>query len=165
MKHYKDEINLFIDCELDADKREELFSHLSECNECRDLMADLLLLKDKSQKYCSDNISNLKTKPKSVNKYYMIGFYISSAAAVLLIFLLTTSKPKEVYITKNEVRVDTVFVQKDVPITTVNNLNSFIPGKKEGNDVSSQQRYIDYVKSMRTVIITDADIVKERKGS
>ena len=167
MRHYNDEINLFVDCELEMEKRDELFSHLSECKECQNLLVDLLALKEKSRIFCSDNISDLKNKPKTINKFYRLGFYTTSAAAIILLFLFITSKPKETYITKNEVSVDTVFVQKEVPAAqlTNSNSNSFNPGKKGIGEKSSQQYYVDYVMSLRTVKITEADVVKKRNGS
>jgi hypothetical protein len=167
MKHYDYEINLFADCELEEEKREELFSHLVGCKECQNLLADLLLMKEKSRTYCADNITKLQSAPKRTSKFYKIGFYSSAAAAVILLFLLTTAKPKETYITKNEVRIDTVFVQKEIPIAQLQkaNSNSFTPGKKELKVESSQKSYLLYVNSLHSIKITDADVIQTRNGS
>ena len=45
MKHFDDEINMFIDGELGDEMREELFAHLTGCDECQNTLTELLLLK------------------------------------------------------------------------------------------------------------------------
>lgn len=166
MKHYDYEINLFIDGELDEENREELFLHLAECNECRNTFADLLLLKEKSKAHCSESINQLKQKPSVAKSFYKFGFYAASAAAVFLLFFLVSQKPKETFTTKNEVRIDTVFVQKEIPVTQnqLTNTNSLTPGKKELIQ-SSQQEYLRYVMNLRTEKFTEADKLKLDYGS
>lgn len=165
MKHYEYEINLFADGELPRQDHKELFLHLPECDECRKTLSDYYLLKEKSRDFCSQNISYIKNKPSKQSIFYKAAFYTSAAAAVILLFILFTNKPAPTYITKNEVRVDTVFVQKEVSYTQnqmVKN-SSLTPGKKELIQ-TSQQEYLRYVMSLRTVTFTDTGN-KTTKGS
>ncbi|MCX6174345.1 MAG: zf-HC2 domain-containing protein [Ignavibacteriales bacterium] len=166
MKHYDYEINLFIDGELEEENREELFLHLAECNECRNTFADLLLLKEKSKAHCSESINQLKQKPSVAKSFYKFGFYAASAAAVFLLFFLVLQNPKDTFITKNQARVDTVFVQKEIPTAQnqITNTNSLTPGKKEYIQ-TSQQEYLHYVMSLRTEKFTEADLIKLDNGS
>jgi len=162
MKHYEYEINLFADGELPAQEQKELFVHLSECGECRKNLSDYYQLKERSRDFCAQNISQLKNARSKSNIFYKTGFYISAAAAVILLFLLFTDKPAPTYITKNEVRVDTVFVQKEVPtnqIQTVRN-NSLTPGKKGLNPKTKRQPYLEYLLTLRTENVTEADLVR-----
>lgn len=167
MKHYEYEINLFSDGELPPHDYKELFVHLAECDECKKSLADYLLLKEKSKEFCSKNISFLMNKPAKQNMFYKVGFYTSVAAAVLLLFMLFTNKPIQTYNAMNGARVDTVFIQKEVPSTQNQNVknNSLTPGKKELRKETSQQAYLNYMMSLRTVKITDADVIKTRNGS
>ncbi|TSA28927.1 MAG: hypothetical protein D4R68_03190 [Ignavibacteriales bacterium] len=166
MKHYDYELNLFIDGELEEGNGEELFLHLAECNECRNTLADLLLLKEKSKMYCSENINQLKQKPSSSKSFYKFGFYAASVAAVFLLFFLFSRNPKDTFTTQKQVRVDTVFVQKGIPVTQnqLTNTNSLTPGKKELIQ-SSQQEYLRYVMNLRTEKFTEADKLKFDYGS
>lgn len=159
MKHFEYEINLFTDGELAKQDQKELFVHLVVCGECQKTLSAYLLLKEKSRDFCSQNISLLKNKPAWQNIFYKVGFYTSAAAAVILLFILFTNKPAPTYITKNEVRVDTVFVQNQ----TVSN-NSLTPGKKELVS-TSQKEYLRYVMSLRTEVFTKADLIQSDNGS
>ena len=163
MKHYEYEINLFVDGELEKEKQSELFEHLAACNECQSLFTDTFTLKEKTRLFCIENLNQIKNKPKPVSKFYKIAFYVSSAAAVLLLFLLITAKPKETFITKNEVRVDTVFVEKERTIALANNKSFSTPGKEKL--FNSQERYLQYVNSLRTIKFTDAAIIETNNGS
>ncbi len=166
MNHYEYEINLFADGELPQHEQKELFFHLAECGECQKTLSDYLLLKEKSRDFCSQNISLLKNKPSKQNLFYKVGFYSSAAAAVILLFILFTNKQTPTYFTKNEARVDTVFVQKEVPSPqnqTVK-ISSLTPGKKEFV-FTSQKEYLRYVMSLRTEVFTKADLIKSDNGS
>ena len=167
MKHYEYEINLFADGELPREDQKELFVHLAECDECRKILADYLLMKERSREFCSKNISLIMNKPSKQNIIYKVGFYTSAAAAVILLVIMLTNKPAQTYNSKNEVRVDTVFVQKEIPIAQnqLTSNNSLTPGKKELIEESSQKAYLHYLMSLRTVKITDADVIKTRNGS
>lgn len=162
MKHYEYEINLFADGELSAQDQKELFSHLADCGECRKTFSDYLLLKEKSRDFCSQNLSQMKNKPSRLNIFYKVGFYSSAVAAAILLFVLFTNKSAPTYITKNEVRVDTVFVQQDVPYTQNQNVknSSLTPGKKELNQKRKRQPYLEYLLSLRTEKVTQADLVR-----
>ncbi len=165
MRHFNEEINLFVDGELDREKQSEMFAHVAECGECRKLFSDLITLKEKARIICAENLDEIKNKPKAQNvgKFYRAAFYASSAAAILLLFLLATAKPKEVLVTKNEVRVDTVFVGKEKAIAIVKK-NSFSPPGKE-ELFNSQEKYLQYVNSLRTIKFTDAAIIETNNGS
>lgn len=151
MKHYEYEINLFVDGELEKEKQSELFEHLADCQDCQSLFADTLTLKDKTRLFCVENLNQLKNKPKPVNKFYKIAFYASSAAAVLLLFLLITEKPKETLNTKNEVRVDTVFVQKEIPILETKYIPSNPNNETKMVFNSSDKSYIAYIMDLPTI--------------
>lgn len=161
MKHYEYEINLFVDGEPAENVKTEMFSHLSDCTECRSLLSDLITLKEKSRVYCSENLSQIKNKPKPASRFYKIAFYASTAAAILLLFLLVTAKPTETFVTKNEVRVDTVFVQKEIPIAQnqLTKNSSSTPGKKGKKSNAQKSSYLAYIISLKTEQVTFADIV------
>ena len=160
MKHYDFEISLFIDGELENEKHNELFSHLAGCADCQKLLADSLVLKEKARVFCTENINEIKNKPKAVNKFYKYGFYASAAAAVLLIFLLASTKPKEVLVTKNEVRVDTVFVEKAINTNQIVAVNTITPGKKVVTAKNKKREaYLDYLFSLRSEKLTETDLV------
>ena len=167
MKHYDNEINLFIDCELPDEQNKELFIHLEGCKECQNTFSEFIMLKEKTRTLCMENLNQVKNKPEPVTMFYKFGFYTSVAAAIILLFLLTTEKPKEIIITKNKVRVDTVFVSKESPTSqkqiTVN--SSLTPGKKELLVESSQKEYLRCVMNLRSEKITDADLIKLNNGS
>lgn len=167
MRHYEFEINLFVDGELAGESRKELFEHLSECSECQNTFSQFLQIKEKSRTFCSDNLNQIKNKPKQSTKLYKIGFYTSAATAVFLLFFLVSQKPKETLITKNQVRVDTVFVQKENSNTQFQktNANSITPGMKELPKESSQKAYLHYVMNLRTEKFTEADKLKLDYGS
>lgn len=166
MKHYEYQINLFVDGELPKGEHKELFVHLAGCDECGKALSDYYLLKERSREFCSQNISHIKNKPSKQNIFYKVGFYTSTAAAVILLVILFTSRPAQTYLSKNEVRVDTVFVQKEVSFTQnqIAQNNSLIPGKKELVS-TSQQEYLRYVMDLRTEVFTQADLIKSDSGS
>lgn len=162
MKHYDYEINLFIDGELVETEKQEMFIHLASCEKCRNTFEDFIRLKESTRKIIGEDISEIKNKPKRTNLFYRIGFYASTAAAIIFLFIITTSKPKETFVTKNEVRVDTVFVKPRIP--EVNNqitmTHSATPGKRSVSVESSQKEYLRYVASLRTEKLTEADIIQ-----
>ena len=164
MKHYEYEINLFVDGELEKEKHSGLFEHLANCNDCQSLFTDTLILKEKTRLFCVENLNQIKNKPKPVNKFYKIAFYASSAAAVLLLFLLVTAKPKETFITKNEVRVDTVFVEKEKPILNEGKKELFANTKQKSKS-SNEVAFVNEMKKMKTTKITLSDLIKYDVGS
>jgi hypothetical protein len=153
MKHYDYEINLFVDGELAETEKQELFAHLAECNECRNAISELLLLKEKSRLHIAESINGIKKAPKKINAFYKIGFYSSAAAAIILLILLAAGKPKETFVTKNEVRIDTVFVNKEIQIAQnkITEARSVTPGKRIVPVETSQKEYLRYVMSLRTI--------------
>ncbi|RJQ61239.1 MAG: zf-HC2 domain-containing protein [Stygiobacter sp.] len=162
MKHYEYEINLFVDGELEKEKQSGLFEHLANCEDCQSLFTDTFTLKEKTRLFCVENLNQIKNKPKPVSKFYKIAFYASAAAAVLLLFLLITAKPKETFITKNEVRVDTVFVEKAVN-NEIKNVSTL--GKKLKTINSNQFSLVNEMKEMKSAKITFSDLIKYDVGS
>lgn len=156
MKHFDFEINLFVDGELGEADKKEMFTHLSECEECRNTLSDFLLLKEKSRMHITENIKEIQNSPKKNKLFYKIGFYTSAAAAIVLLFLFATSKPKETFVTKNEVRIDTIFVKKEIPIAQnkIAPAHSITPGKRRMPEESSQKEYLRYVMSLPTLTFT-----------
>ena len=148
MKHYELEINLLLDGELLEDEKEELFNHLAECPECRKAFSEYAELKDKSNGYCTRLLAAGKTKNFSRHKqpapkFYKRAFYLSSAAALLFIFLQFNQKPSIQYITKNEVRVDTVFVPKEK--TVIKQAKGNIPSESNQKNIS---QYLASIKDL-----------------
>jgi len=167
MKHFDYEINLFVDGELGEIDKKEMFIHLSECEECRNTLSDFLLLKEKSRMHIAENIKEIKNTPKKNNLFYKIGFYTSTAAAIVLLFFLTSSKPIKPFTTKNEVRIDTIFVKKEIPIVQNKTApaHSITPGKSKMPIESSQKEYLRYVMSLPSEKITNADLIQKDIGS
>lgn len=161
MKHFSEEINLFVDGELHREKQSEMFAHTAECGECRKLFSDLITLKEKSRIFCAENLEEIKNKPKvqTIGKFYRAAFYASSAAAILLLFLLATAKPKEVLVTKNEVRVDTIFVEKSIVQNQPTVANISNAAKKVNKSKPQKSPYLAYLLSIKTEQVTFADIV------
>jgi len=153
MKHYDYEINLFVDGELTVDEEKKLFIHLSDCDECRKEFSEILLLKEKSRKFISDEISKLTGKLNRRVGIFKVTTISSVAASIVLLLLLLTSKPEKEFYTKNIVRVDTIYVSKSLPITqtkiTKGSLNT--PREKRPPESSSQKEYLRYVMNLRKV--------------
>ncbi|MFA7419814.1 MAG: zf-HC2 domain-containing protein [Melioribacteraceae bacterium] len=164
MKHFNEEINLFVDGELESEKQSEMFAHTAECTECRKLFSDLIILKEKSRIFCAENLDEIKNKPKAqtIGKFYRAAFYTSSAAAILLLFLLATAKPKEVLVTKNEVRVDTVFVEKEVSVQKTPKRHITIVATKRKDN--SQIKYLDYINSLKTEKVVFNNTFDSKEG-
>ena len=174
MKHYEYEINLHFDGELDNEQEIELYNHLSVCRECRENFNAYNRLRRETKTVYNKKITGILFQPDSeteelnkiistkkienLSKYYRAGFYTSAAAAVILLFLLIAVKPKETILTRNEVRIDTVFVNKDIPVAQnqVTNAHSVTPGKRKVHVESSQKEYLRYVMSIPTITFTDA---------
>ncbi len=159
MKHFDYEINLFLDGELQEENRKELFAHLAECEECTNIFLDYLSLKEKTRNYFAGNITHLKNKPSGHNRFYKYAFYTAAAASIIFVMLLLNGKPKTQYITKNEVRVDTVFVQKESPSSKnkTTRINPFTVGKKVLPEELSQKAYVNYVKGLRSIVFSKSN--------
>lgn len=162
MKHYEFEISQFVDGELNGGEKNELFRHLSECSECQKIFSEYLTLNEKSKDFCAGKISdyiqeNLPITLNSAyakintgrkwNRFYKSAFYISSAAAVILLFLTVTRKPDTEVITKTVSRVDTLFVPKERVVYKTVQVNSV---KQLKNTESNEREYIKYVLNMRS---------------
>lgn len=173
MRHYEFEINLQIDGELGNEEQIELYNHLSICQECRDNFNKYNQLRRETKPIYNKNIANVLLnlnedeligtrdagKVDSSKKFYKIGFYISAAAAIILLFFLTSSKSKETFVTKNEVRIDTIFVKKEIPITQNKTVRAYsiTPGKRSVFVESSQKAYLQYVMSLRSITFDDGN--------
>lgn len=190
MKHYEYEINLFVDGELPKEQSREMFLHMAECTECRNIYSDFILLEKKSKEYFERKINgiianqtpkiserevtgvpiksiNEKGNNKSGNLFYKIAFYISAAAAVIFLFLFIGKQQEPVYPKRSEVRVDTVFVPKEKTIIKLvkDSGSSDTPGNKDLREKEKNRRYLQYVMNLRSEKVTDADLVQKSKGS
>ena len=61
MKHYDLEISRFIDNELSANEQKELFSHLSNCEDCGKILSDFMEMKQNSRSFY-ENLSVVLNK-------------------------------------------------------------------------------------------------------
>ncbi len=132
MKHYDYQINLFVDGELEENEREEMFTHLAGCKQCQALLSDMMILKEKSKVFCNEHLSEIKNKPMKVGKLYRIGFYASTAAAIILIFIL---------------------VSKSLNIVSSKYDNSTHEKILIQNKELTEEEYLHHIKKIRTVSI------------
>ena len=181
MKHYEYEINLLFDGELNKKEQVELYHHLSICDKCQEDFNKYNMLKAQTKSVYEkklyemflpqENVSTDSTDIKRNNRikysntFYRIGFYTSAAAAIVLMILLTTSSPKRVFITKNDSRVDTVFIQQEKNTPKITAAHSKAPGKRDVPVKSSQNEYLRYVMNLPVEKITDADLFEHINGS
>jgi hypothetical protein len=166
MKHYEFEINLLIDGELPENAKDELFTHLSTCRECQNSLSQYLLLKEQSREFCIQKINKLKPKDVEKINYYKIPFYISAAAAIILIFLFIGIKTQTTYITQKYVKVDTVFVSSKNK--TLVHLQKEIPPMNKVKKESAERipdPSISYLFNLQSEKITDVDLVKNNNRS
>jgi hypothetical protein len=179
MKHYEFEISQFIDGELTAGEKKELFLHLSECSECQKVFSEYLTLKEKSKDFCAGKIAGhmkenmsiplddvySKIAPvipivekKKVNIFYKSAFYITTAAAALLLLFIITRKPYTEIVTKTESKIDTVFVANQ-------KTPAKIPGfKSTGTPERSDKEYLKYVLGLRSDKIRESEVIEVVKG-
>jgi hypothetical protein len=167
MKHYDFEISLFVDGELAEEDKEKLFAHMAACKECRNTFEEYLRLKEKSKDFFIQKMDKLKNKDAGKNKFYKISFYASAAAAVILIMLLAGGKERTAYIAKTEVKYDTVYVsEKSESAGQIKKLPApQAVKKKETSKQDEDSKIIEYVMSLPSEKITEADLVKQENGS
>ncbi len=153
MKHFETEINLFIDNELEESEQEKLFGHLATCLNCREKLSRLILLKERTNKIISDELTGLISVPRKENKVYKISFYAATAAAAVLLIIVLSFKPKEKLVIKNEIRVDTVFVRERNNVVNTKKVTGGIktPGVIKPSEQSNQKEYLRYVMNLRKV--------------
>lgn len=179
MKHYEYEINLFVDGELPEDKNKELFAHMAECTECRNLYPEFVLLEKQTKEYYDQKISsNIPNKSPLANIYpaknnnqirknskvnnpqfYKMAFYISAAAAIILMFINLNKKPETASLTTNAIRVDTVYIQKEIPVNIAKNEISVIPAKHVSTFKKNKSPYLTFILSLKTEKVTSLDKV------
>jgi negative regulator of sigma E activity len=172
MKHYEYEISLYADGELSDDESREMFAHLAECSECRNLYSEFSLLEKKVKENYSKSImetiadrkmpalssiilrqpklkvnesnesKTLKNIPirKNVNTFYKTAFYTTAAAAVILLFVLISTKKPVQFIKNNDIRIDTVLVPKEKTIVKYVRLVR--------HPENSNKDYLEYVNSI-----------------
>lgn len=159
MEHCEYEINLFVDGELPSGNTKEVFLHIAECEYCSKYFSEILLVKEKSKGYFTKHFDRLKNEHPKKNYFYKLAFYFSAAASIVLLMITLFDRPEIKYISKNEVRVDTIFVAKGIPIARTKTQRdfSFTPGKKEQSAEPSLKSYLRYVMSLRTVEFTNAN--------
>lgn len=154
MKHCEFEISQFVDGELTGEGKNELFRHLSECSECQKVFSEYLELKEKSKDFCAGKISKEISKkaftlnptvPERKRLFYRTAFYISSAAALLLLFFTVTLKPRPEVITKTVNNIDTVFVLKEKIIYKAA-LQAY--RKSVDNRENDKKAYVEYLLTL-----------------
>lgn len=153
MKHYEYEINLFWDNELSSEEEAELYLHLSICDDCRKDFQKYRQLKEKSINHFKKYGAQRANQTKTFNPFPVIS-YISSAAAILLLYLLVTNSSKETFITKNEIRTDTVYVIKKIPLKEIL-LVQPVKNKSITPNRYTEESYIKYVLDLPTIKITN----------
>jgi hypothetical protein len=159
MKHYEFEISLFVDGELPEMGKKELFTHLSECMECRDTLSEYLLLKEKGASFCAVKMETLKKNGQAKNRFYKYILYTSAAAAILILALNINLKPH--YITKTEIKYDTVFVSQRIEADNNVKMKPVLTSNKKRilKEIKAS-KMIYNIKNMASVKITDADLIK-----
>lgn len=158
MKHYEMEINQYIDGELSSDETKEMFRHIGECDECRGLLSDFIVLKDKARLYCAENIKEISNTP-SVKRsgFYKYAFYASSAAALILLFLLSTFKQEQKPEILNVTRIDTVYVEKEVRVPALKEPRQSNLVSNKSRNAGNKSPYMAFIMSLKTESVTPAD--------
>ena len=135
--------------------------------------ANVAVLQNERENSSGMNISNEPSVKKNIrpdqisndikvrNKFYKYAFYISSSAALLLLFLSFISKPKIQYLTKNEVRVDTVFVQKEKPALKFVKQEKTTKGINPGENNSTYLKYLATLPS-KQIVLNNIPVNKEK---
>ncbi len=158
MKHYEMEISQYIDGELNPDESREMFRHIGECVECRELLSDFIMLKDKSRSFCTENIKEISgTRPAKSSGFYKYAFYASSAAAIILIFILSTFKQEQKTEIVNAARVDTVYVEKEIPIPETKPVPQPKLASHRSRSSINKSPYMAFIMSLKTESVTPAD--------
>lgn len=150
MKHYEFEMSLYIDGELPKEEEANLFSHLTECGECRKVFLSLHKVKKMAKDHFTKKLEIPDKKEKAEGNIYKYSFYAASAAAVFLLIFFLNRKPVTVYTTKNEMRVDTIYIRKEKPELKIVKKERVYP---EAN----QKNYVHYVMNLPTYKITEKD--------
>lgn len=156
MKHYDFEISRFIDNELSAGEQKELFSHLSNCEECRNILSDFMEMKKGTESYYDNLPVELKSPVKLLTgdtvirkrNIYRSLFYMSVAASIILGILFLS---KLFAIDRLETKYSALEVkyagintdnkgksQKEFNITTKINNTSF----REKGNISSRRNHV-----------------------
>ncbi len=165
MKHYEYEINLLFDGELTNEEQTGLFNHLASCQICKDNFANYNRLKGEMNSIHKKNIADIliekgnaaddvanrqTTIGKKKITLYKIGFYASTAAALLLLFLqLSTKQPTTNYSTIT--KIDTVFVNKKVPVFVTMYITKQMDKKEKVASKLNDKSYIDYIMELPTI--------------
>lgn len=158
MKHYEMEINQYVDGELTPEETKEMFRHIGECDACREMLSDFISLKEKSRVFCAENIKEISSAPASKkNGFYKYAFYISSAAALILLFLLSTFKQENKTEIVNVSRVDTVYVQKEIRIPEAKPVQQTNLASHGGKNSINKSPYLAFIMSLKTESVTPAD--------
>jgi hypothetical protein len=188
MKHYDFEISRFIDNELSANEQKEVFSHLSGCEECRDLLSDFMEMKKGTKSYYNNLqvelkspaellTGNIATKKRNVYKPL---FYISVAASIILVLFSLSESGKQAGLKESNynapievtrVKMDTSKRQDDKPAAAQSNVTRKLAivnaelnrtnryNKKEYSFRAAQSQYLKSLNSVKTIYLTKADIV------
>ena len=138
MKHYELEISQFMDNELSDDEQKILFTHLSECEECRKTLSDFMEMKKESRLFYENINVELKsaiTLPfgvdsKKEKNIYKPLFYYAAAASIIFGLLFLLQQFDKSKIEKKYTTLETEYRKLD------RNYNQVIKGKND--DISGK---------------------------
>jgi len=114
MKHYESEISQFVDGELTIQEKQDLFTHLSGCESCRNTFDAFLGLKTGTRSFYEALPVNKPAiftvpdmAPKHVNKNpsYRPYYYIAAAAIFVLAFVLVLDQFRIASAVENQQRL------------------------------------------------------------
>jgi hypothetical protein len=184
MKHYDLEISRFIDNELSANEQRELFSHLSNCEDCREIISDFMEMKRKTVSYYNNLSIELKTpvkllasdiKIKKLHIYKHL-FYLNMAASIILVLfiLLNIRSITGLKESGDRMHIDVIRrnnLQNTMPTEVqkkVSEHNNFIEtvkfNKTKKNKIRNynfaemQTQYSKSIRTIKTINLTSADI-------
>ena len=144
MKHYEEDINLFIDGELPKGNRRELFNHLAICDECSNIYSDYQFISNKCKEKISSNLESFKQRPDSRNTFYKYAFYFSAAASIIILMLFLFGKRETNLANLETNKVDTIFIRNSEHLKNVNGQKSY------ENSFNSDKEYLEYINNLRT---------------
>ncbi|MGA7722567.1 MAG: zf-HC2 domain-containing protein [Ignavibacteriaceae bacterium] len=167
MKHYDLEISRFIDNELSANEQKELFSHLSNCEDCGKILSDFMEMKQNSRSFY-ENLSVVLNKTfdlpfgttqKKGEKLYKLLFYFSAAASIILGAMFLYKSTSVVRLETKYSALELKYLRTDIAKNNshqndFNNKSKIIDiTSKEKSELSVQKNYSTSQKKNKLKII------------
>lgn len=181
MKEIEQLISKYIDNELDAEGQDQLFTVLAANPRARKTLHDFMKINmgaasfytNVDAKFTTAYDHNIGTKQKSSKLLKQSGqhiykyiSYLSAAATLAILILWRASNPEHPVSIKNVTHVDTVYIHQEDRL-----VNEERPGSRYNSQcvkkIVSEYRtntYMNYVNSLKTIKITDSDILKINRG-